>query len=340
MKVGSCNLKGRAFSPARRSFLAAGAALAATGGLAGLAGVPRVAGAADFPDGPIEVVTHASAGGGTDTTARMLLIRTRRHLKADAVVVPKTGGGGRVAMNYVKSRPADGHTVMAITPTHLFTMAGGNSPLGIDDIKGVIRSTDDPIIVMVRGDSPLRTMEDLVAAGQGAPIKWGTTQIGGVDHVAAATFGQAAGTEIAVVPFEGGGEIVTNLMGGNIQAAGLNVTEAKDQLERGDFRALVSLTEQRVKSLPDTPSAGEKGVNAFFSTVRGIVVLKETPAERVKVLEAAMLKAMEHDVYQNYLSGSGLDADSVAGAEVWDRQIRRMYADARKALEELGMVKG
>lgn len=334
MTACNSNYKRSAFRATRRDFLAFAAATGAA------AAFPSSAFGADFPDGAIEVVTHASAGGGTDTTARMLLIRTRRHLKTDAVVVPKTGGGGRVAMNYVKSRPADGQTVMAITPTHLFTMASGKAPLGIDDIKGVIRSTDDPIVVMVRGDSPLQTMEDLVAAGKSSPIKWGTTQIGGVDHVAAATFGKAAGTEISVVPFEGGGEIVTNLMGGNIQAAGLNVTEARDQLERGDFRALVSLTEERIKSLPDTPSAGEKGVNAFFSTVRGIVVLKDVPDDRVKILEEAMLKAMKHDVYQNYLSGSGLDAESVAGSEVWDAQIRRMYSDARKALEELGMVKG
>lgn len=322
------------FNPKRRTLLATGA------GVLALPTFSPFAFADDYPSAPIEVVTHASAGGGTDTTARMLLIRTRRHLKTDAMVVPKTGGGGRVAMNYVKSRPADGHTVMAITPTHLFTMARGNAPLGIDDIKGVIRSTDDPIVVMVRADSNMKTVEDLVDASQKSPIKWGTTQIGGVDHVAAATFGKAASAKIAVVPFEGGGEIVTNLMGGNIQAAGLNVTEAKDQLERGDFRPLLSLTESRIQSLPDTPSAGEKGINAYFSTVRGIVVLKDVPDDRVKILEKAMLKAMDHQVYQNYLSGSGLDSDSVAGADVWDAQIRRMYSDARRALEELGMVKG
>ena len=100
------------------------------------------------------------------------------------------------------------------------------------------------------------------------------------------------------------------------------------------------MTEKRIQSLPDTPAAGEKGINAFFSTVRGIVVLKGVPDARVAVLEKAMLKAMGHKVYQTYLSGSGLDSDSVAGAAVWDRQIRRMYGDARRALEELGMVKG
>ena len=175
----------------RRDLLAAGA------GALALPATAPFAFAADFPSAPIEVVTHASAGGGTDTTARMLLIRTRRHLKADAVVVPKTGGGGRVAMNYVKSRPADGHTVMAITPTHLFTMASGNAPLGIDDIKGVVRSTDDPIIVMVKGDSPVRTLDDLIKASRQKPVKWGTTQIGGVDHVAAATFAKASGAKVA-----------------------------------------------------------------------------------------------------------------------------------------------
>ncbi|MGI9347427.1 MAG: Bug family tripartite tricarboxylate transporter substrate binding protein [Gammaproteobacteria bacterium] len=321
------------FFSGRREFLAASGSLVA-------AGVVPVSLAEDFPSAPIEVVTHASAGGGTDTTARMLLIRTRRTLGTDAVVIPKTGGGGRVAMNYLKTRPADGYTVMAITPTHIFTMASGNSPLGIDDIKGVVRSTDDPIVVMVRSDSKWRTVEDLIAAGKSTPVKWGTTQIGGVDHVAAATFGKETGTQISVVPFEGGGEIVTNLMGGNIDAAGLNITEVRDQLGRGDFRALLSLTEKRIKSLPDTPAAGEKNIDAFFSTVRGIVVLRGVPDDRVKILEEGMIKAMKHGVYQNYLSGSGLDADSIAGAAVWDKQIRGMYKNARRALEELGMVKG
>ena len=92
-----------------------------------------------FPSKPIEVVTHAGLGGGTDTTARMLLIRTRKNLKNNAYITPKKGDSGNKAMAYVKSKPRDGHTVLAITPTHLFRMARGEAALTIDDFVGVAR---------------------------------------------------------------------------------------------------------------------------------------------------------------------------------------------------------
>ena len=294
--------------------------------------------AEDFPSQPIEVVTHASAGGGTDTTARTMLIRARRTLDTDAFVNIQRGGGGAVAMNYVAERPADGHTVMAITPTHLITMARGRAPIGIDDIRGVVRSTDDPIIVVVNVNTGLTSIEELVAASQDSRITWGGTQAGGIDHIAAITFSNRSGADVAYVPFDGGGEIITNLMGGNIQAAGLNFGEAVDGIESGDFLPLAVMSTQRLSILPDTPTLAELGIEGVnFSTVRGIVVMADTPNDRVAALEEGLLSAMAHGTYQNYLVGIGLDASSVAGSEVWDGQIREMYDSIFATLGELGL---
>ena len=294
--------------------------------------------AEDFPSQPIEVVTHASAGGGTDTTARTMLIRARRTLDTDAFVNIQRGGGGAVAMNYVAERPADGHTVMAITPTHLITMARGRAPIGIDDIRGVVRSTDDPIIVVVNVNTGLTSIEELVAASQDSRITWGGTQAGGIDHIAAITFSNRSGADVAYVPFDGGGEIITNLMGGNIQAAGLNFGEAVDGIESGDFLPLAVMSTQRLSILPDTPTLAELGIEGVnFSTVRGIVVMADTPDDRVAALEEGLLSAMAHGTYQNYLVGIGLDASSVAGSEVWDGQIREMYDSIFATLGELGL---
>jgi len=69
----------------------------------------------DFPNKPIEVVIHSSYGGGTDTTARMMMIRSRRNLETDMYVVSKRGGSGAAAQEYVLSKPADGYTIMALT---------------------------------------------------------------------------------------------------------------------------------------------------------------------------------------------------------------------------------
>ena len=294
--------------------------------------------AEDFPSQPIEVVTHASAGGGTDTTARTMLIRARRTLDVDAFVNIQRGGGGAVAMNYVAERPADGHTVMAITPTHLITMARGRAPIGIDDIRGVVRSTDDPIIVVVNVNTGLTSIEELVAASQDSRITWGGTQAGGIDHIAAITFSNRSGADVAYVPFDGGGEIITNLMGGNIQAAGLNFGEAVDGIESGNFLPLAVMSTQRLSILPDTPTLAELGIEGVnFSTVRGIVVMADTPDDRVAALEEGLLSAMAHGTYQNYLVGIGLDASSVAGSEVWDGQIREMYDSIFATLGELGL---
>jgi tripartite-type tricarboxylate transporter receptor subunit TctC len=292
-----------------------------------------------FPTRPIDIVTHASPGGGTDATARSMVLGTKLALDVDMAVVPRTGGGGIVAMNYVNSRPRDGHTVLAITPTHLFAIARGQGPLQIDDLVAVARATDDPIVVMVRHDSPVQTLSDLIELGRQRPIKWGTTQIGGVDHVAGAVLAQRAGTELSVVPFSGGGEIVTNLMGGSVDAAGLNLTEALDQIQRGDFRALAVMSEERLESIPDVPTTVELGYDVVFSTVRGYLVLKGTPEDRIEALERGMLEGMRQDSYQAYLRGSGLDARSIAGREAWGAQVERLYADARQAMIDLGIVR-
>ena len=291
-----------------------------------------------FPERPIDIVTHASPGGGTDATARAVARGMRAALDADLSVLPRTGGGGVVAMSYVNSRPRDGHTLLAITPTHLFAMARGQGPLGIDDVVGVARAADDPIVVMVRADSGVTTLEELVELGRERPIKWGTTQIGGVDHIAGATLADRTGTRLSVVPFAGGGEIVTNLMGGSIDAAGLNLTEALDQIQRGDFRALAVMSEERVRRIEDVPTTVELGYDVVFSTVRGYLVLAGTPEDRIGILERAMLEGMSLQPYLDYLEGSGLEPGSVAGREEWDSQVRRLYRDARNAMIALGII--
>jgi tripartite-type tricarboxylate transporter receptor subunit TctC len=293
----------------------------------------------DFPSRPIDIVTHASPGGGTDATARSMVVGAKLALDVDMAVVPRTGGGGIVAMNYVWGRPRDGYTVLAITPTHLFAIARGQGPIKIEDLVPVARSTDDPIVVMVRHDSDVQTLVDLIELGKQRPIKWGTTQIGGVDHVAGAVLAQKAGTQLSVVPFSGGGEIVTNLMGGSVDAAGLNLTEALDQIRRGDFRALAVMAEERLASIPDVPTTVELGYDVVFSTVRGYLVLKGTPQDRIEILERGMLEGMRQQNYQDYLRGSGLDSSSIAGREAWGAQVARLYADAHQAMIDLGIIR-
>jgi putative tricarboxylic transport membrane protein len=292
----------------------------------------------EYPSRPIDVVTHASPGGGTDATARTLLVGAREALGVDMAVLFKAGGGGVTAMNYVASRPRDGYTLLALTPTHLFAIARGQGPLGIDDLVGVARAMDDPLVIAVRAGGAFRELEDLIARGRQRPIKWGTGLIGGGDHAAGMLLAEAASTSLSVVPFAGGGEVALQIMGGSIDAAALNLTEALDSIARGDLRALAVMAPRRIAALPDVPTTFELGYEVSYSTVRGYAVLAGTPEERIEVLERGLLEAMRHPAYQRYLEGTGLDASTIAGREEWNAQIRRLYADAEQALAVLGLA--
>ena len=207
-----------------------------------------------FPSHPIDVVTHASPGGGTDLTARSMIAGAREALGVDMAVLFKGGGGGVVAMNFVDDRPRDGYTLMAITPTHLFALARGQSAITIDDLVGVARATEDPLVVTTGAVQEIRTLDDLIALGHRRPIKWGTGLVGGIDHIAGLALADAAGAPVSAVPFNGGGEVAANLIGGNIDAAALNLSEALDEIERGSLRALAVMARSRLPLIPELPN--------------------------------------------------------------------------------------
>jgi putative tricarboxylic transport membrane protein len=293
-----------------------------------------------FPSKSIEVVIHSAYGGGTDVTARMMSIRSRRELDVDMTVIAKRGGSGASAHEYAKGKPRDGYTLLAMTQSHLYTIALGKSSLTIDDVVGVARAMDDPTFIAVTSDGPYKTLEDLIAASKDTALNWGVAQIGGTEHIGLAQLAKAAGIKFKVVPFGSGAQMVQALMSGAIVATLPNVSEGRQQIDDGTFRALAVMAEKRLKDYPDVPTTFEKGYKVKTSTTRGYWVLKGTPPDRIKVLSDALVKAMKHEVFANYLKSSGLDPeDSVAGHEVWDKHIKEEYAAAVQALKELDLLK-
>jgi len=293
-----------------------------------------------FPSKPIQVVIHSSYGGGTDVTARMMMIRSRRNLKTDMQVIAKRGGSGAKAHAYAKSRAKDGYTLMAMTQTHLYTIARGKSVLTIDDVVGVARAMDDPTFITVSGKGNLRTLADLIRVSKEKALNWGVAQIGGTEHIGLATFAKATGIKFKVVPFGSGAQMVQALLSGAIDATLPNVSEAGEQVREGSFRALAVMSEKRLKDYPNVPTTFEKGFKVKASTTRGYWVLKGTPMDRVKILSKGLVKAMKHKVFGNYLKSAGLSvSDSVAGHAVWDKQLKEEYATAVAALTELGIIK-
>jgi tripartite-type tricarboxylate transporter receptor subunit TctC len=310
---------------------------------AGLALAAPAAAQEKFPSKPISMVTHAGPGGGTDITTRMMMVAAAKPVGQELTVVSKTGGSGTVALQYALSQPKDGHTVLTITQSHIFQLLQGKvQGLTVDDLVGVARATLDPQVIAVKADSPIKDLKGLIAASKAKQggLKWGTTFVGGIDHVAIHNFAKAAeGIPYAIVAFRGGGDIVTNLVGGNLDVALINYAEGEAQFRSGQIRAIAALDTQRIGSIKDVPTAIEQGIKNTAYTVRGFAVLKGTPDDRIAHLEKGMIKAMKHPVYEGYLAQGGMSTASVAGAAEWTKMIREIAEESRAALTELGIIK-
>lgn len=289
----------------------------------------------------IEVITHAGAGGGTDVNSRMMMLRSRRTLKQDMVVVNKRGGGGALAMNYFMTRPADGNTIMTFTVGHAMTMGKGKTKLRVEDMAPLARGTNDPQILMVNcKTSPYKTPEAFVAGmRRGDKIKFGGTQTGTIDHITVFLWAKRLGQPMPTyLSFKGGGELATQLVAGSIDVGTLNLSEAAAPVEAGDICPLVILAHNGMAPIPKAKTAKELGIDLVLSTTRGFVTHAGVDPARRAELEKGMLKAMQHSMYQAYLKNSGLDSTSPQPSGPWGEQIKSMISEFGPALKEMGLI--
>ena len=181
--------------------------------------------------------------------------------------------------------------------------------------------------------------EDFVAKQKEAPITYGVTHLGNIDDVSAFMFAKKGGLMTPkMLPFDGGGELATQLVAGAVDAGVLNLAEASAQIEAGEICPTVVLADERMAKIADVPTAKELGIPVSFSTVRGFAVHKDTPPDVAKKLEDALVKSMNHTVYQGFLTSVGLDSTSVAGSDVWGGQVETTVKEMEAALKELGFI--
>ena len=148
----------------RRAFVGSAACAATVASVAG-----NLRAQEKFPSRPIEVVTHAGVGGGTDITARMMMVEAPGKLGTELVVVNRVGGSGAAALAYAATRPRDGHTILLITQTHLLTILRSKAPpVAYEEIVALARATEDPQILMVGAKSPYKSAKEFLDASKGA----------------------------------------------------------------------------------------------------------------------------------------------------------------------------
>lgn len=268
---------------------------------------------------------------------RFAIENVAEDLDTHMLVQSKTGGVATNALKYVMSKPRDGHTIFALLPGHLLTIMQGNTELTLDDIVPVVRGMISPELLIVKAGK-YSSLQEYIESGNLKKIKVGGTGVGGHAHLSSLIFAKKAGIKNHVyVPFQKAGEITINIASGRIDGGLMNLGEVESQLEQGSLEVLAVLSKERLKALPEIPTALEMGVPYTAATIRGIGVLKGTPEDRIDALERALLSSMNSEGYLKFLNRAGQTASSIAGRKEWTEQITQLANDYREIGEELNL---
>ncbi|GAA4342792.1 tripartite tricarboxylate transporter substrate binding protein [Pigmentiphaga soli] len=291
------------FRNAVRSAAAAGA-LALAAGAAGAA--------SDFPQQPIRIIVPYSAGGSTDVAARVLADGMSRQLKHTVIVENRPGAGGTIGTMAAVNAPADGYTLLITSSSHLV------NKILQPDLKYDIRKdfvplsqiTRLPTALVVRSDYPAQSVAALIERGHksSVPLTYGTAGVGTIQHVSASLFATEAKIDATHVPYKGGAEVVTDIIGGRIDFTFTPLVEVIGHIKSGRVKSLAVSTKERAAAIPDVPSVSEtlKDYESFHWN--GLVVKAGTPPERVALLADAIVKATKDPAVIDKLRGQGTEA--------------------------------
>jgi tripartite-type tricarboxylate transporter receptor subunit TctC len=275
-----------------------------------LALAPSMAEAQTYPDRTITMVVPFSAGGPTDTVARLLGEAMSKDLGQQIIVENVGGAGGTLGAARVAKAEPDGYTVLLhhigmATSATLYRKLPFNALEGFEYI-GLV--TDVPMVIVGRKDlepNDLKGLIDYVKANKDK-VTYANAGIGAASHLCGMLFMSEIGTPLTTVPYKGTGPAMTDLIGGQVDFMCDQSTNTTNQIKAGEIKAFAATTKARLPNLPDVPTAAEAGLPGVEVTVwHGLYAPKNTPKEVVDRLSAALKKALKDENVVNRLAELG-----------------------------------
>ncbi|WP_232832258.1 tripartite tricarboxylate transporter substrate binding protein [Nocardiopsis sp. FIRDI 009] len=294
------------------------------------------------PNRPIEITAPAATGGGWDTLARTSarLLESEGLVDQSVQVVNKPGAGGAIGWAYVAGREADPHTLFVTSPPIILVPMAGDSEYDHEDFTPIARLATDYMVYLVPADSEMETFDDLVETvdAGGANIGGGSGP-GSMDHVALAGAVNAAGGDaagISYVPFDGGGEAMTALLGGHVDAAVAGASEAAGMLEAGELRALAISSPEPVAAYPDVPTLLDQDVDFTFDIWRGVMAPAGLEEAQVAYYEDLFAELMETEAWQRESASLGW-TDAYQNSDDFGAFLDERRSEFTEILTEVGL---
>jgi len=305
---------------------------------------PLALGQDAYPSRPVTMIVPFPPGGVADIVGRPLAAVMEKMLKQPVIVVNRTGAGGAVGMAAVAKAAPDGYTIlMGLSSISIFPVSdriNGKTPAyEMKEFAPIALVTADPTVLVVRADSPYKTLKDFVDAAKANPgkINYSSSGVYGTLHVAMEIFANAAGIKLFHIPYQGGGPAVTALLGGQVEALASGPAAAIGQIKGGKMRALASWSDKRLALLPDLPTFKELGYDAEFYIWAGVFAPAATPGPVLARLREAVRNSVNDPDFRAAMEKVAtpiayLDAPEFQG--YWDHDARRLAV----ALEKIGKV--
>jgi tripartite-type tricarboxylate transporter receptor subunit TctC len=280
--------------------LVAGAAVALA-----VTGTQTVA-AQTYPEKPVEFIVPWSPGGGSDTLMRIVSNNVTPFLGTEMPVINMPGAGGTVGLREASRRDADGYTISQVHEGLLTANATGLTELNWSDFDPIALMTASPQFLVIGNNLPYKTFEEFVDYAKANPgeITMGVT-LAGVPHLHAAMIEEAFGLEFSYVGYEGTGQRIRALVGGNLDAAIGDISSSAQFVENGDLIFLGIGSSERIPQAPDVRTFKELGADLELQVTRGIVMPKGSPEEARDALESALSELSKDPAFIEQINNAG-----------------------------------
>jgi len=298
----------------------------------------------EYPEKAITVVVPFPPGGVADTVARPLAEAMSRELKQPVVIDNKSGAGGAVGIGHAARASGDGYTLLlSLSSISILPEADKileRKPLfQLDQFKPIARITADPTVLVVRAESPWRTLEDFIADVRRKPAgyNYGSSGNYGTMHVPMEMLKSAAGFRMTHIPYAGAGPAVIALLGGHVDAISSGPASVVQHIRAGRLRALAHWGDAPLATLPGVPSLKERGYNVQFAQWSALFAPAATPDPVIEKLRVTMRKLLTDPALQQTILNAGspiayMDAPQFAAYWKTDAQV---MTDAVKRIGKL-----
>lgn len=296
--------------------------------------------AASFPDKPIRMVVGFPPGGGVDTFARLFAAEMEKDLGQTIVIDNKAGAGGAIGADHVARAAPDGYTILMGNTGSLAINPNLHKSIQytIKDFAPVGLAASSPLLFAVHSDFPQKNLKDFIDVAKASPdsVTFGTGGAGSISHLATAVLESEAGISMVHVPYKGGAPAINDLLGQQIDMAVDGVPLIAPHVNAGKLTALAVTSPQRSPLLPETPTVAEAGFPEFNITAwYGIVAPKGTPAEVVKRLSDALVKAAKSPALVERVRKLGADSEG-SSPEQFESFLNRESEMWKKAIAASG----